>query len=392
MDTHRRAGGHHGVVHGDDHRFHGNSRTLGPVYVEVAAANGLTVIAPPTNIAIGSPVLVALNSTNAGTPAFSVTTSSSSDPDGSRLDGNAHAADQPGLENRHQPGRDGLPVAQQLHAQHGGHFVNLVDSDTYTNTTFYRIIQDFMSQGGVGSSYTGPAISTIPDELNADLRFTSSGLLAMANDGVDGNSSEFFITNPDDTSDGFLDFRYTIFGKLISGDNVRQAIAATPVTTNTSTHEDSQPVTPPQIKSMSIVTETNDGVLMLTAATGATGTYTVTVSDGRAARRPSRSPSAPMPTIRPTPGSQPINGTDTIHVAANTPVTFTPQGESADGTTPQVNVQLFRPIPADAGWYVDNSYELIDGTFELQVGSTTTGSITFNSDNLAGTAANIQSA
>ena len=57
----------------------------------------------------------------------------------------------------------------------------------------------------------------------------------MANDGVDGNSSEFFITNPDDMSDGFLDFRYTIFGKLIAGDNVRQAIAATPVTTRTPT-------------------------------------------------------------------------------------------------------------------------------------------------------------
>ena len=59
-------------------------------------------------------------------------------------------------------------------------------------------------------------------ELNPDLRFTSSGLLAMANNGVDGNSSEFFVTNPDDMSDGDLDFRYTIFGKLISGDNVRR--------------------------------------------------------------------------------------------------------------------------------------------------------------------------
>ena len=122
------------------------------------------------------------------------------------------------------------------------HFVGLVDSGTYTNTSFYRIIQNFMIQGGTGG--TG---STIPDELNADLRFTTSGLLAMANNGVDGNSSEFFVTGPDDTgttntnlSDGFLDFRYTIFGKLISGDNVRQAIAATPVTTNSS-GEDSQP-------------------------------------------------------------------------------------------------------------------------------------------------------
>ena len=98
----------------------------------------------------------------------------------------------------------------------------------------------------------------------------------MANNGVDGNSSEFFITNPDDMSDGFLDFRYTIFGKLIAGDNVRQAIATTPVTTNSS-GEDSQPVTPMTITSMSITTETNAGVLMLKAQPGATGTYTVTV-------------------------------------------------------------------------------------------------------------------
>ena len=42
--------------------------------------------------------------------------------------------------------------------------------------------------------------------------------------------------------DGFLDFRYTIFGKLISGDTIRQAIAAVPVQ-NDSSGEDSQPVT-----------------------------------------------------------------------------------------------------------------------------------------------------
>src|SRR5208282_6165046 len=118
-----------------------------------------------------------------------------------------------------------------------------------------------MIQGGAGSSgSSNSAVTDIPVELNPDLRFTSSGLLAMANNGVDGNSSEFFITGPDDTSastngdfsDGFLDFRYTIFGKLISGDNVRQAIAATQVTTNTSTNEDSQPLVAPQILSMSV--------------------------------------------------------------------------------------------------------------------------------------------
>ena len=152
---------------------------------------------------------------------------------------------------------------------------------TFTSpvSDFYRIISTFVDQGGIGGSATIP---TIPDELNSNLRFTSSGLLSMANNGVDGNSSEFYITNPDDMSNGFLDFRYTIFGKLIAGDNVRQEISTTPVTTNSS-GEDSQPLTPPKILSVSVVSQTTGGgVLELLAAPGATvgDTYTVTVNDG----------------------------------------------------------------------------------------------------------------
>ena len=118
-------------------------------------------------------------------------------------------------------------------------------------------------------------------ELNSNLRFTSSGLWSFANDGVDGNGSEFFITNPDDMSDGFLDFRYTIFGKLISGDNVRRTSGRH---AGHDQHGDQrrQPAdVVPKILSMSVTTETDAGVFMLQAASGATGPYTVTVSDGQ---------------------------------------------------------------------------------------------------------------
>ena len=47
--------------------------------MNVEAANGLDVIAPPPAIAIGSPVLVAVSSTNAS-PAFTYTVSNTSDP------------------------------------------------------------------------------------------------------------------------------------------------------------------------------------------------------------------------------------------------------------------------------------------------------------------------
>ena len=75
----------------------------------------------------------------------------------------------------------------------------------------------------------------------------------------------------------------------------------------------------------------------------------------------------------PNPWVKPINGTDTITTADNTAVTFTPQGESATAAgsaAPQVDVQLYRPVPGVANAYVDNSYvPTISGSFELEVGT-----------------------
>jgi cyclophilin family peptidyl-prolyl cis-trans isomerase len=338
-----------------------NTATLGPIYVAVAAANGLTVVAPAAAIVSGSPVLVAFNNANTGTPNFTVTTSSSSDPSGSNLTATVMPQTNQVLKIVTDHGEMDFQLLDNYTPNTVSHFVNLVNSGTYTNTDFYRIIQSFMVQGGSGG--TG---STIPVELNADLRFTSSGLLAMANNGVDGNSSEFFVTSPDDTSNGFLDFRYTIFGKLISGDNVRQAIAATPVTTNSSTNENSKPLTAPKILSMSVTTETNAGVLMLKAASTAQGPYTVALADGlghtqtfqvEAGTNSATSAAITNSFDPPNPWVQPINGNDKIFLAANTPVTFTPQGESAAGVAaPQVDVQLLLNVTSVAGAEVDTSF------------------------------------
>jgi cyclophilin family peptidyl-prolyl cis-trans isomerase len=369
----------------------GNSTTV-TVFVGVAGASGVSAIAPPANIAIGSPVLVALNSADAGTPSFSVTTSSSSDPTGADLTATILPQTNQVLQIVTNYGDIDIELLNNYTPNTVAHFVSLVDSGTYTGTSFYRIIQSFMDQGGSGG--TG---STIPVELNPNLRFTSSGLLAMANNGVDGNSSEFFITNPDDMSDGFLDFRYTVFGKLIAGDNVRQAIAATPVEYNSATPpEYSQPLTPPVIESMSIVTAPSDGVLMLSALAGATGTYTVNVSDGHGGTTSFTITLGTNAYDPPNPWVTPINGTDTITTAENTPVTFTPSGKSvtaAGSPAPQVDVQLYEPVPSVANAYVDNSYvPTISGSFELQVGTATTSAIDFDSMDPTTTASDIQTA
>ncbi len=379
----------------------GATTTLGPVNVAVTAASGLSVrTLPATTMAIGSPVLVAFNSSESQTPNYSVTVTNSSDPTAAKdLTATLMPQTNTVLKIVTNLGEIDLQLLNNLTPNTVAHFVSLVNSDAYNNNaTFYRIIENFVIQGGTGG--TG---SSIPLELNPDLRFTSSGLLAVANNGVDGNSSEFFITGPDDTSttntdfsDGFLDFRYTIFGKLISGDNIRQEIAAVPVTTNSS-GEDSQPLNPPKILSMSVTTETNAGVLLLNALPGATGTYSVTVADGRGGSQTfTVNPTGTNPYDPPNPWFDPINGTDTITTPENTAVTFTPQGGSdvnAGSPAPQIDVQVFRPVPSVANAYVDNSYvPTIAGQFELEVGTATTSSITFDSTDLLTTASNIQTA
>ena len=98
----------------------------------------------------------------------------------------------------------------------------------YNGLTFHRIINSpmlFMIQGGDpnGNGTGGPGFK-FDDEIN-QLQFTSSGILAMANSGPDTNGSQFFITAD---STRWLDFRYTIFGFLVQGDAIRNAIQNVP--------------------------------------------------------------------------------------------------------------------------------------------------------------------
>ena len=167
------------------------------------------------------------------------------------------------------------------------HIIDLANSGFYNGLTFHRILQDFMIQGGdpVGDGTGGSGPNGAPgkvqdDEFSTDLRFSSSGLLALANSGADTNDCQFFITS-DTFYDG--DYQYTILGKLVAGDTVRQAVAAVDVVDN-GNGEISKPVNPPIIDSVTVVDNTQYGLLMLkasdSAAVGATSTVTVGASNG----------------------------------------------------------------------------------------------------------------
>jgi cyclophilin family peptidyl-prolyl cis-trans isomerase len=94
-------------------------------------------------------------------------------------------------------------------------FVFLAEQGYYNNTTFHRVIQDFMAQGGdpTGTGTGGPGYQ-FQDEFLPFLRFDQPGLLAMANAGAGTNGSQFFITT---APTPHLNDAHTIFGIVLEG-------------------------------------------------------------------------------------------------------------------------------------------------------------------------------
>jgi cyclophilin family peptidyl-prolyl cis-trans isomerase len=109
-------------------------------------------------------------------------------------------------------------------------FVFLANQGFYNGTTFHRVLENFMAQGGdpTGTGGGGPGYQ-FEDEFDTGFSFDRRGLLAMANAnnaaaGILGtNGSQFFITfNAEGSS--HLTGAHTIFGELIEGDDVLSAI------------------------------------------------------------------------------------------------------------------------------------------------------------------------
>lgn len=81
----------------------------------------------------------------------------------------------------------------------------------YDNTTFHRVIPEFMIQGGdPAGTGAGDIGLKFKNENWPDLKFDRGGRLAYANAGKDTNGSQFFIT---EAATAFLNGNYTIFGQ-----------------------------------------------------------------------------------------------------------------------------------------------------------------------------------
>jgi len=95
-------------------------------------------------------------------------------------------------------------------------FIFLANDQFYDGLTFHRVVPGFVIQGGdpLGNGTGGPGYRFNDEPVTKKY---DKGIVAMANAGPNTNGSQFFIMledNPD------LPAKYTIFGKVIKGQDV----------------------------------------------------------------------------------------------------------------------------------------------------------------------------
>jgi len=101
-------------------------------------------------------------------------------------------------------------------------FVFLSKEGYYDGVTFHRVIANFVIQGGdpTGTGRGGPGYQ-FEDETRGNPLRHETGVISMANAGPNTNGSQFFITH---SPQPHLDGKHTVFGKVVEGQKVVNAI------------------------------------------------------------------------------------------------------------------------------------------------------------------------
>jgi|GEM_PF-1800690 len=111
-------------------------------------------------------------------------------------------------------------------------FVYLSKQKFYNGLTFHRVVKNILIQGGdpTGTGKGGPGY-VFENEIPPNAPKFSGGIVGMANSGKDKNGSQFFILSSKVAREQIstLDGNYTVFGKVISGQEVVDRIASVQV-------------------------------------------------------------------------------------------------------------------------------------------------------------------
>jgi peptidyl-prolyl cis-trans isomerase B (cyclophilin B) len=130
-------------------------------------------------------------------------------------------------------------VELELYPQHApktvNNFVFLAGEGFYDGVTFHRVIANFVVQGGdpTGTGTGGPGYR-FEDEVKGNPLKHEAGVISMANAGPNTNGSQFFITH---SPQPHLNGRHTVFGKVVKGMDVVNAIRQGDAMTRVTVHE-----------------------------------------------------------------------------------------------------------------------------------------------------------
>ncbi|MEL6106467.1 MAG: tandem-95 repeat protein [Planctomycetota bacterium] len=156
-----------------------------------------------------------------------------------------------------------------------GRVIELAEAGFYDDIIFHRVIDDFVIQGGdpTGTGTSGSTLPDFDDDFHPDLQHNRSGVLSFAKSTDDTNNSQFFVT---EVPTRFLDFNHSVFGQLIEGEDVRDAISEHAVNSS------DRPTTDIAINTIEVFNDTENSLIMLRPTGSGIGStnVTVTVSDG----------------------------------------------------------------------------------------------------------------
>lgn len=155
--------------------------------------------------------------------------------------------------------------------------IDLANANFYDGIIFHRVIDNFVIQGGdpTGTGTGGSTLGNFDDQFHPDLQHNRTGILSYAKSSDDTNDSQFFITEGPTRT---LDFNHSIFGQLVEGDDVREAISELGDAADPGTNSSDKPLIDVTIASVDVFTDDENSVLMFKALGNQTGSTNVTIT------------------------------------------------------------------------------------------------------------------